>query len=115
MLSINTQQVLSFEAAVTVFLVGAPQDIEARVKINGIDCSVEDRWIGNLASIPALLCESAADPMCRTFSGVVAALSSEVGRNVGPGEMVTGLVLRRVENPVIAAMRMPPWKKRNDS
>jgi hypothetical protein len=68
---------------------------------------VLDRWEGRLADVPAMLVECAVDPVCRTFAGVTAILSSESGAPIGPAAQVTALVLREIGSSIKIAHSLP--------
>ena len=69
---------------------------------------VENVWRGPLHLLPALMLEMEHDPLCRTFSGLVACLHGIYGPPVTVEMPVTALVLRVTRTSLVVAGRMTP-------
>lgn len=67
---------------------------------------VENVWRGPLHLLPALMLEMEHDPLCRTFSGLVACLQGTYGPPITVEMPVTAIVLRVKRTSMIVAGRM---------
>lgn len=67
---------------------------------------VENVWRGPLHLVPALMLEMEHDPLCRTFSGLVACLQGIYGPPVTVEMPVSVLILRVKRSTLIHAARM---------
>lgn len=108
MRALETSQV-AVRSPVSVIFFRGPRvdDVGTRMDLAGRVVEVVDRWEGDLGHLPAMLVECAADPVCRTFAGVCAILSSESSAPIGPAERITALVVRDIGSQIQIARKMP--------